>query len=530
MRIAILCDGIGVTRWQRAAIAILPPDIEIDLLVAAEGPGEPRRVAHGLYYALNLIAIRNRLSRRVPFPDGAARIGARFDFTPAFDGRWASLTPEVLDWLRERKIAAVVKFGLGLLRVPDEDALAAPILSFHHGDPRGFRGRPAGFYELANGERYMGQIVQRLSNRLDAGTVLAFAQSRVVPHSYRQTLIEAWRLSPFLLPRALEAVRSGTSVAIAPTGTNYRLPGNAQVARFVAQRVSSWARRMAYGATIEKRWKVATVAMIAVGGAGGADPVAAVAQAEGRKDEWAIADTPKGFNFLADPFFAPDGSIFAEALHATSGKGALVQLVDGEAKSLTGGEGHFSYPGSIEEGGATYLVPEIAGWSEPAIYRHGEGGLERVAAIDIEQCRLLDPTLLRHEGRVHLFANRVEDGPGVLHLWSAEGLFGRFERHPSSPDRIGVRGSRMAGQIERWGETLFRLGQDWVDGYGDGIVAFPIETLTADRYREGDPAPAAFGSVRGPLTLNRRGEMLLFDFYEKRFAPLAGLRRIAARI
>lgn len=154
----------------------------------------------------------------------------------------------------------------------------------------------------------------------------------------------------------------------------------------------------------------------------------------------------------------------------------------------------------------------------------------RRADLDIEPCRILDPTLVRHDGRLYLFGNSVADGSAVLHLWSAAGLFGRFERHPASPIRVSVRGSRMAGEIARWGSRLYRLGQDWRGGYGDGIVAFEIVALTATDYQEVEIGAGAFTRVRGPHTLNRRGNLLLFDWFEERASPLAGLRRIAARL
>ena len=40
-------------------------------------------------------------------------------------------------------------------------------MSFHHGDPRKYRGRPSGFYEIANKEKIQGQVVQILTPKLD---------------------------------------------------------------------------------------------------------------------------------------------------------------------------------------------------------------------------------------------------------------------------------------------------------------------------------------------------------------------------
>jgi hypothetical protein len=82
----------------------------------------------------------------------------------------------LLDVLRNDEVAAIIKFGMGLLRIPSSEQLSVPILSYHHGDPAEFRGRPAGFYEMLAGRSVMGQVVQRLSNDLDAGDIVASAR------------------------------------------------------------------------------------------------------------------------------------------------------------------------------------------------------------------------------------------------------------------------------------------------------------------------------------------------------------------
>ena len=525
MRVAILCNGRDLALWQARAVERIARDHDIVLLTTEAAAPARRRLRHLLYYALNLVTVRNRLTRRVGFPDASVPVAATIGFTPRFDGAWAVLPDETLDWIAEQRVDAVVKFGLNLLRVPPPERLPAPILSFHPGDPRRYRGRPAGFYEMLAGESVVGQVVQVLSNRLDAGRVVAFAESRVAPHSYRSTLVEAYSLSPFLLAKALRQVAAGRSLDLAPEGPNYRLPGNATVVRLVARMAVSLVRRLAYGLLVEKRWRVATVEI-----AEADDAIEAITAADRAHDRWQSPPVEPPHSFHADGFFltGPDDLLVA-ALNRRSGKGELLRLHGGARRRLGGLGGHASYPFAIEEGGRLYIVPEIVDWSAPAIFEIDGDQAVRRAELDIEPCRLLDPTLVRHDGRLYLFGNSVADGAAVLHLWSAPGLFGRFERHPASPVRISVRGSRMAGEVARWGSGLYRLGQDWRGGYGDGIVAFEIVALTATDYQEVELGAGAFTRVRGPHTLNRRGNRLLFDWFEERISPLAGIRRIAAR-
>ncbi|HEX6218540.1 MAG TPA: hypothetical protein VFZ35_04630, partial [Sphingomicrobium sp.] len=371
MRVAILCNGYDLALWQRRAIDRIAPDHTLYVLAVGEQPPPPRRPRHWAYYALNLFTIRNRQTARVPFPDAAVAIVDRLDAQPEFDGHWAVLTPDMVEWLKANRIDAIVKFGLGLLRVPDESVLPIPILSYHHGNPENFRGRPAGFHELANGEPFVGQVVQILTNRLDAGRIVASSESRSVAHSYRQTLVGLYSLSPYLLPDALRAVARGDSRAVAP-GRNFRLPGTLAVIRFLLQRWRALLERLAYGAFVEKKWKVGWCGM-----SPSADPLSAVRDAEAQP--WQVPRIASPYSFYADPFFEPDGeSIVVEAMNGWSGKGEIVRLRPGSAEPLRGLNGHASYPICVEDAGQAYIVPEISDWSPATLFRREAGELIRM--------------------------------------------------------------------------------------------------------------------------------------------------------
>lgn len=87
----------------------------------------------------------------------------------------------------------------------------------------------------------------------------------------------------------------------------------------------------------------------------------------------------------------------------------------------------------------------------------------------------------------------------------------------------------MAGELLRLGGALYRLGQDFHENYGDGILVFRIEEIDANSYCEELAGEAAFGSICGPHTANFRDGVLLFDWYEERRTPIAGVRRLLNR-
>src|SRR6185295_6661821 len=169
-------DGMRLARWQAEALQTVGGEAEFVLYSCTTPAPTQCRLRHALYYLLNLFTVRNRMTRKVGLPADLIVVATR-TLAAEGDGAWQSLPPDL--------IATIAV-----------DRLAVPILSYHHGDPAKFRGRPAGFYELQRGEPTVGQVVQVLSNALDSGQIVASGETPAIGHSYRATLIEAYRHSP----------------------------------------------------------------------------------------------------------------------------------------------------------------------------------------------------------------------------------------------------------------------------------------------------------------------------------------------
>ncbi|MFN9952995.1 MAG: hypothetical protein ACK55I_07830, partial [bacterium] len=101
---------------------------------------------------------------------------------------WQTIDNSTKSEIENRNLDLIIKFGMNLLKDPQDIPSKYGVLSFHHGDPSEYRGRPSGFYELINGANLVGAVVQQLSNKLDAGTIRSFGKYRIINHSYRQTL------------------------------------------------------------------------------------------------------------------------------------------------------------------------------------------------------------------------------------------------------------------------------------------------------------------------------------------------------
>jgi hypothetical protein len=376
---------------------------------------------------------------------------------------------------------------------------------------------------LLKGEPIVGQIVQILSNTLDAGKIVASAETKALAYSYRATLVEAYRHSPLLLRTAIRNAVAGKEWEPPAWGPAFRLPGNATVLRFVCQRVRQAASRLLYGLFREKRWSVATAPAPTI------DNIEALTAQLADEPRWHPIATPPGYRFLADPFFHPHDGLLVEAMSSASARGVILHM-NGGAHRLSGRAGHLSYPAVTALGSAQYLVPEMSEWSAALAYpllgdRLGEPVELRIPG----RPRLLDPTPFRHQDALYLFGNVAAEGQSVLRLWVADSIEGEFVEHPASPIRISPNGARMAGIPALIGGGLIRIGQDTRRGYGDGIAFFRIEQIDRSGYSEELVGEFRFASRKGPHTLNfARGEMA-FDYYDDAFSFLAGVRRFKER-
>jgi hypothetical protein len=524
LKIAVIVDDMGLKRYARDAVDAIRGCDEISVFSCTNTRFRGSLTRHAAYYALNLLAMRSAQTRIVGIEGTAKRIAARIEFESEYDGAWQRLPDAVVERLAGYDL--VLRFGMGLLRIPPAERLAVPILSFHHGDPDRFRGRPAGFYEMLGGEPAMGQIVQILSNKVDAGIVVAFAETKVFPHSYRATLVESYRHSPLLINQAIANAMAERGAPKASGGRKYRLPSNLTVLRFTARMAGRYASRLVYGALFEKMWQVST-APLPAGGA-----VDAILADFPAADSWEALEVAAPYVFYADPFFVREPpAILVEAVRRRTGLGEILLVDDTGHRPALQSPGHASYPMTAKVGGREIILPELASWSPPTAYSLEDGAMRALQSLRVEgEPRILDPTLIEQDGRLYLFGNRRDVGGNALFLWSAESLEDEFRLHPASPVRISPKGARMAGGLIRaGGQRLIRLGQNYLAEYGHGIFAFEVEVLSASDYAERPIGEIRFADRRGPHTLNMADGKMVFDWYRDRVSPAAGVRRVMAR-
>lgn len=354
-RAAVIVDKANYSNWQREALDFASDVVDVVLILDCQNTRTKKRYFKNfLYYVLNIISIRSKQTQAVEFEVGNTRV---VTFKSRYEKGWQCMPDNISDEIKIANIDMVIKFGMSLLRV-DEELSNIPIFSYHHGDPRSYRGRPAGFYELMNDEDKLGVIVQTINNRLDAGTVYSIGYSKIFHHSYKQTTRNFYAISKYLLRSAIVNWAENRVVGIESFGRNYRLPPNFVVVKFATKLFVKKLRRLIYGLFFEKKWEVATLEW------SGLKRGNNLLKSEGLKR----LNIPKEYTFFADPFFATTRNLVrVEALDRRTGLGDIinVNLETGVWERILTGE-HYSYPFSFK--GKVTLNTCFLRW--PPIRRH----------------------------------------------------------------------------------------------------------------------------------------------------------------
>jgi hypothetical protein len=405
------------------------------------------------------------------------------------------------------KLDVILRMGSGILRGGILDAAMHGILSFHHGDNRTHRGGPAGFWEVLERRDCTGYIVQRLTDELDAGEVLARGELG----TKRRYLLNQHHLFKCSLQTMLDVLARLEREGAHPRETGapdwysselYSVPRVADTLRYLGAQLRRALAGLARRLLVQRNaWELR------------------VFQGDWRRLVAARAralPVPRG-KFWADPFIvrrAGTNVIFFEEYEFARGKAHIAALVGT-------GEGGFSYAGPVlrthyhlsfpfvfEYQGQLYMCPETHAARRIELWRCVSWPLEwRFEKVLMDGVCACDSMLAERGGRWWLLTNLERDGAGdlcrELHVFHADSpLAERWTPHAANPVVTGASRARNAGLLQRDGR-LYRLAQaQGFDRYGRALGLYEVTHLSPDGYAEQPVARLEPACGRGELGLH----------------------------
>ena len=526
LRVGVLVDSPWITQWQLTSMEQCEDLIELVAVVNCTNSTRRRHLfRHFAYYVLSAISLRGRQTKSVPW---APLINDRceiVDFECQTVGKWQILGDQVRSRIGALNLDVIVRFGMNLIRDAETLPVTHGILSFHHGDPTMYRGRPAGFYEILDDASHVGVIVQELSNKLDAGQIRAIGRYRLERHSYKKTMDHVFSSGTRLLRTALKNCLTDKSIPLETSSKSFQLPSNVIVIRFLFTLLLRKAFRLIQGLFVRRKWEISIADSKQLD----------IAHSSIVLDELTSFSTPRGLEFIADPFTLADGVIVCEAMPRRRATGRLMTIT-GDTSSFVDTKGfsqgkHLSFPFVVVHEGTTYILPEMAQSGPQALCELDSMHSIRETVIlqGLENDRLIDPVLHFGQGRWWLFAGKAGLEADHLFLWFSDQITGPYEPHPLNPVVTDPASARNAGPILNIGNKYFRTGQNNRRQYGNGVTLNRIVQLDTDTYAEEFVASIRVAKRCGPHTLSLVGERLLIDSYKLQLDLFAWLPRVLER-
>ncbi len=521
-----------VSKWQYNCILKLK-EYKINFLISNEvrekkfSKKKRNYLKNFVYYLINLFSIRQP-KVKIKFNNFKNASVKNIWFTIRNDS-WQVLTNNSINEIISSQPYFIYKCGMNLLHLSDE-LKNIPIISHHHGDPSKFRGRPAGFYEIIQGEKKLGQMIQLISNKLDGGRILAFAETKIYPWSYKRTLKDAYAISHIVFEKALKNLEKGHFIDKEPINRIYKLPSNILGIIFIWRELFNFFSKIIYGLFFEKYWQVSYYKDFSISNID--DPINLLLLLDSSSKNFKTIKISKAYDFFADPFII-DSNIIVEGLNRFSCKGSLL-CIDIESdkiiQKINLKNKHLSYPFTKEFFGKKYIYPDSGSLNRAILYSGYNQSSLKISTMKGFKSGLIDPSVIEHDGLFYLFANYPEE-KFVLRLWiSSNPNFNDACEHPESPICISPQGGRSGGRIFKLKEKIYRFGQDYTGDYGNGLILFEI-TLNKESYFEKQLSTYRFNSsLKGPHTIDFSSNLLTWDFYIDKFNFFAGIKRILGRL
>lgn len=422
--------------------------------------------------------------------------------------------------IRQYELDVILRFGFGIIRGEIHNVPTFGVWSFHHDDEEKYRGGPPCFWEIYNGDEVTGAILQRLTDKLDAGVVLKKGFFATVNYSYAKNIDQSYyetakwpaQICRDIYNENADYIHALPSKTKAPI---YHAPNNFQTLLFLAKLLRNFVSKGFRALFFREKWNIGIVHQ----------PIWTFLEPNEEPPKIHWAPTPKKGKFLADPFGIEEQgkiAILCEDFdYRSKGVLSMVELTDGTAfshpKPVMERPFHMSYPYLLKYRGEVYCVPETHEAGEISLYKAQNFPYDwkKVGTL-ISGIRAVDPTIFQYEGLWWLICTDEDQGPALnLFVWYATDLMGPWKPHIGNPVKTDVRSCRPAGTPFMHEGFLYRPAQDCSQTYGGRIIINRINQLTPTRFAEESvrfldpPANSAFGCALH--TLSSVGDFTLVD-------------------
>jgi hypothetical protein len=530
LRFAVMCNGPVFQQWQADALKELKfHGHDLVLLIRDVRKGRELNAGSWILKKKWSMFLYHYLEKRYFTPKAKTLVNLEHELegvdslpcTVELQGYSEYFPTAEVEAIRTYDLDFILRFGFNIIRGDILNAARFGVWSFHHDDEMKYRGGPAGFWEIFNGDPVSGVILQRLTDKLDGGTILKKGYLKTIMHSYKGNLEQLYSVSsswPAQVANEILIYPDEFSSSSQTTAPIYKVPGNYQMKQFLLKlflnRIKFYYKELAAAEV----WNVGLINK----------PIHEVALGTDKLKKSDITWLRQFANtkYLADPFgFMENGKlhIMAEDYNYRWQKANISEIIwDINRDSFSvpiriiEGDKHLSYPYIIEHQNLVYCVPESFRSSNITLYRRNfseEAFIEDQLLID--KVEAVDPTLFLYDDCWWMLFTIKKHSTTHLYIYYSKELKGKYEPHRRNPVKIDICSARPAGTPFIFEGNLYRPAQDCSVTYGGRVVINQVLRLTKDEFVEKtvriiDSVPGSpFDD--GLHTISRAGNYTLID-------------------
>lgn len=495
IRIAILCRGYSFENWEAECIrqVLSLPFVEIVLLIAEP---QEEKVAKGFFHKLSHYPFRQfhwRFYKRFRIKINSFKqeslekelknIPLIF-CKPELKGKYSQhFSKEDLEKIKSHQPDVILRFAYNILRGEILTIAKHGVWSYHHADEQIIRGGPAAFWEIYNRSPVTGAILQRLTEKLDAGVILRKGFFQTINHSYKANLEQLIKGTSSWMKQSLIDLANGNSNSeigkpIQTEAPLFSFPSNFQMVSFKWKLRFNKIKFHWTELFCPEQWNIGIVNQ----------SLDSILDNGISKVNW--LPNPKANEYYADPFGWKEMGelkIVFEQYKYKKQKGILaVSNSLGELKPLLESKVHLSYPFVLERADAKennrVIIPESHQSNtifcfDSANPKNGKILLENIPAVD--------STPLFYNNRWWIFCTKSDNYSNLnLFIYHADEFDGPWLPHQNNPVKSDIRSARPGGTPFIVKGKLYRPAQDCSKTYGGAIVLNEIIELSETSFNE----------------------------------------------
>jgi hypothetical protein len=438
-----------------------------------------------------------------------------------------TFTGQAINEIKEFDLDLLFRSGFKILKGNIlTEASKLGVWSFHHGNNRYYRGKPAAFWEVYYNNPTTGFILQQLSEELDAGNIIAQGEISTIKFSLyktRQLLYwDAQGMFNLILKKVYQEGIETFNQKIQPTKhlniydrKLYTTPTFTQGIKYLFKAIGTWIliKVNKYILNKNRDWYLGWMY-----------------KEENLNLRKIKKLVPPKNHFWADPFvvsFQNEELLFFEDFEYSKNKGIISYCKFdkqtkkfNESKPVLVTDYHLSFPFTFVKNEELFVIPETKNANHIALYKWADEKLHFKCVL-IDNIRAVDTCILFKDNKYWLFTSQqISEFGTIFHLciYYSDNLEGPYTPHIMNPINNSSILSRASGGILKLGKDMYRTSQDCSETYGKNIRIYKINNLTTTYYKEThiDTIEAKWNKgLENIHTINQSENLIVIDIYGK---------------